>query len=76
MVRNIANMVPPYDKTKYAGVGAAVEYAILHLKEAVNVSLDNLKTYPFIKQALEKKTLALYGGYYDFVSGDFEAWTV
>ncbi|KAG1342783.1 L-aspartate oxidase [Cocos nucifera] len=61
MVRNIANMVPPYDMTKYTGVGAAVEYAVLHPKEAVNVSLDNLKTYPFVKQALEKKTLAVYG---------------
>ncbi|XP_016443674.1 carbonic anhydrase, chloroplastic-like [Nicotiana tabacum] len=32
MVRNIANMVPPYDKTKYSGVGAIIEYAILRLK--------------------------------------------
>ncbi|KAF9666400.1 hypothetical protein SADUNF_Sadunf16G0225500 [Salix dunnii] len=32
VVRNVANMVPPYDQTKYAGVGAAVEYAVLHLK--------------------------------------------
>ncbi|XP_008806899.2 carbonic anhydrase, chloroplastic-like isoform X3 [Phoenix dactylifera] len=31
-VRNIASMVPPYDPTKYAGVGAAIEYAVLHLK--------------------------------------------
>ncbi|GAB4846748.1 hypothetical protein Ancab_025756 [Ancistrocladus abbreviatus] len=31
-VRNIANMVPPYDKTRYSGVGAAIEYAVLHLK--------------------------------------------
>uniref|UniRef100_A0A6N2M6N2 Carbonic anhydrase n=1 Tax=Salix viminalis TaxID=40686 RepID=A0A6N2M6N2_SALVM len=32
VVRNVANMVPPFDKTKYSGVGAAVEYAVLHLK--------------------------------------------
>ncbi|KAB2031928.1 hypothetical protein ES319_D05G337400v1 [Gossypium barbadense] len=32
MVRNIASMVPPYDKNKYCGVGAAIEYAVLHLK--------------------------------------------
>ncbi|KAE8686581.1 Carbonic anhydrase [Hibiscus syriacus] len=32
MVRNIANMVPPYDKKKHSGVGAAIEYAVLHLK--------------------------------------------
>lgn len=32
VVRNIANMVPPFDQTKYSGVGAAIEYAVLHLK--------------------------------------------
>ncbi|KAH0466492.1 hypothetical protein IEQ34_003730 [Dendrobium chrysotoxum] len=31
-IRNIANMVPPYDKTKYSGIGAAVEYPVVHLK--------------------------------------------
>ncbi|KAM3703869.1 hypothetical protein ACB094_04G133800 [Castanea mollissima] len=28
MVRNIANMVPAFDKLKYSGVGAAIEYAV------------------------------------------------
>ncbi|XP_002524642.2 carbonic anhydrase 2 isoform X2 [Ricinus communis] len=138
VVRNVANMVPPYDQTKYAGVGAAVEYAVLHLKveyivvighsccggikglmsfpydgnkstdfiedwvavglpakskviaergsvpfpdqctycekEAVNVSLANLLTYPFVRDALASKTLGLKGAYYDFVSGKFELW--
>ncbi|MBA0586262.1 hypothetical protein Gorai_017010, partial [Gossypium raimondii] len=32
IVRNIASMVPPYDKKKYSGAGAAIEYAVLHLK--------------------------------------------
>nr|CAD1823946.1 unnamed protein product [Ananas comosus var. bracteatus] len=139
-VRNIANMVPPYDQTKYAGVGAAIEYAVIQLKvenitvighsrcggikglmsitddnststdfiedwvkictpardkvkkeyaslpfadqctkcekEAVNVSLENLKTYPFVKEGLEKKTLKLIGGHYDFVKGNFETWEI
>lgn len=138
VVRNIANMVPAYDQTKYCGVGAAIEYAVLHLKvenivvighsncggikglmsfpdngptstdfiedwvkiclpakskvvaehgsapfpeqcyqcekEAVNVSLGNLLTYPFVRDGLRKKTLALKGGYYDFVKGAFELW--
>ncbi|KAG9449959.1 hypothetical protein H6P81_009924 [Aristolochia fimbriata] len=138
MVRNIANMVPAYDETRYSGVGAAIEYAVLHLKvenilvighsccggikglmsipddgatstafiedwvkiclparnkvkaecsnlafpdqcttcekEAVNVSLSNLLTYPFVRDGLNKKTLAVQGGYYDFVSGSFEVW--
>lgn len=137
VVRNIASMVPAYDKVRYSGVGAAIEYAVLHLKvenilvighsacggikglmslpddgatstdfiedwvkiclpaknkvkaecsgdfgelcsacekEAVNVSLGNLLTYPFVRDGLVKKTLALKGGYYDFVKGSFELW--
>ncbi|KAJ6298579.1 hypothetical protein OIU76_019684 [Salix suchowensis] len=138
VVRNVANMVPPFDKTKYSGVGAAVEYAVLHLKveyivvighsacggikglmsfpydgttstdfiedwvkvcypartkilaahanspfpdlctecekEAVNVSLGHLLTYPFVRDGLVNKTLGLKGGYYDFVKGSFELW--
>ena len=138
IVRNIANMVPAYDQVRYSGAGAAIEYAVLHLKvenivvighsccggikglmslpddgstatefiedwvkiclpakakvkaefgssslpeqcgycekEAVNVSLGNLLTYPFVREGLVKKTLALKGGYYDFVKGTFELW--
>uniref|UniRef100_I1N5Q2 Carbonic anhydrase n=1 Tax=Glycine max TaxID=3847 RepID=I1N5Q2_SOYBN len=138
VVRNVANIVPPYDQSKYAGTGAAVEYAVLHLKvseivvighsacggikgllsfpydgtystdfieewvkiglpakakvktqhgdapfaelcshcekEAVNVSLGNLLTYPFVRDGLVNKTLSLKGGYYDFVKGSFELW--
>ncbi|EEF37015.1 carbonic anhydrase 2 isoform X2 [Ricinus communis] len=138
VVRNIASMVPPYDQTKYSGMGAAIEYAVLHLKvenivvighsccggikglmsipddgttasdfienwvkicssaksrvktecnslsfeeqchncekEAVNVSLGNLLTYPFVVEGVTKKTLALKGAHYDFVKGAFELW--
>lgn len=138
VVRNIANMVPPYDQTKHSGVGAAIEYAVVHLhvenilvighshcggikglmniphdgstnshfienwvkicssaktktieecgdsdfaqqcskceREAVNVSLQNLLTYEFVKDAVVKKTLQLRGGHYDFVEGSFQLW--
>ncbi|QHO03154.1 carbonic anhydrase 2 isoform X1 [Arachis hypogaea] len=138
VVRNIANMVPPYEKTKYAGTGAAIEYAVLHLKvenivvighsccggikglmsipddgttasdfieqwvqicnparskvkggagdssfsdqcancekATVNVSLGNLLTYPFVREAVVSKKLALKGAHYDFVKGSFELW--
>ncbi|OMO69643.1 Carbonic anhydrase [Corchorus olitorius] len=140
VVRNVANMVPPFDQQKYAGFGSAVEYAVLHLKvseivvighsacggikglmtfpfegpnstdfiedwvkiglpakkktitenqgeplgvqcsfcekEAVNVSLGNLLTYPFVRDGLVNKTLSLKGGYYDFVKGSFELWSL
>ncbi|MED6191775.1 hypothetical protein PIB30_003578 [Stylosanthes scabra] len=138
VVRNVANMVPPYDQTKYAGAGSAIEYAVNFLKvseivvighsacggikgllsfnfdepntthfieewvkigipakakvtsqygdapfaeqcfhcekEAVNVSLGNLLTYPFVREGLVNNTLKLKGGYYDFVKGSFELW--
>nr|CAB3473700.1 unnamed protein product [Digitaria exilis]CAB3473701.1 unnamed protein product [Digitaria exilis] len=137
-VRNIAAMVPPYDKNRYTGIGSAIEYAVCALKvqvivvighskcggikallslkdgaadsfhfvedwvrigfpakkkvqtehaarhvddqcdilekEAVNVSLSNLLTYPWVKEGVEKGTLKLVGGHYDFVIGKFLAW--
>ncbi|XP_073020109.1 carbonic anhydrase 2-like [Primulina eburnea] len=140
VVRNIANMVPPFDKTKYSGMGAAIEYAVVHLKvenilvighsccggikglmsipddgttqsdfieewvaickhakskvkteckdldvteqctqlekEAVNVSLANLLTYPYVNEGVVKKTLSLKGAHYDFVKGSFESWNL
>lgn len=139
VVRNIANMVPPYEKSEYPGTSAAVEYAVLHLKveniivmghsccggikalmsmpddgttqtafiedwikialeakskvkkshgdlafdqqctacekEAVNVSLMNLLTFPFVREGVLKGTLALHGGYYNFVDGSFSRWS-
>uniref|UniRef100_A0A2N9IXK8 Carbonic anhydrase n=1 Tax=Fagus sylvatica TaxID=28930 RepID=A0A2N9IXK8_FAGSY len=43
-------------------------------KEAVNLSLINLQTYPYVKMGLANKRLRLLGGYYDFVNGTFELW--
>ncbi|THU59419.1 hypothetical protein C4D60_Mb07t01960 [Musa balbisiana] len=127
-------------KTRYSGAGAAVEYAVVHLKveyivvighsrcggikglmsmkedgttssdfieewvkiclpamekvkaehsalpftdqctqcekEAVNISLENLKTYPFVTEGVEKNTLKLIGAHYDFVGGSFGTWEI
>jgi carbonic anhydrase len=38
------------------------------------MSLENLKSYPFVKEALEKGTIKLLGAYYDFIDGKFETW--
>ena len=43
-------------------------------QEAVNISLRNLKSYPFVKDRLNKGTLNLIGARYDFVHGSFETW--
>lgn len=42
----------------------------------VEVSLGNLLTYPFVREAVVKKTLALKGAHYDFVKGAFELWDI
>ncbi|CAO2179051.1 unnamed protein product [Urochloa humidicola] len=42
--------------------------------EAVNLSLRNLATYPFVKDKLVKGTLKLIGARYDFVHGSFQTW--
>jgi hypothetical protein len=44
------------------------------LQEAVNMSLENLKSYPFVKEALEKGTIKLLGAHYDFIHGKSETW--
>lgn len=47
---------------------------VIEMQEAVNVSLGNLLTYPFVRDGLVKKTLALKGAHYDFVRGTFDLW--
>lgn len=43
-------------------------------KEAVNVSLINLLTYPYVRSRVANGTLKLMGGHYDFVQGKLEVW--
>jgi len=44
------------------------------VQEAVNLSLRNLKTYPFVKDKLANGSLKLIGARYDFVHGSFQTW--
>src|SRR5215470_14411642 len=128
VVRNVANLVPPYSPDGlYHGVSAALEYgvAVLRVKHLVVLgharcggiqafasnaptgdfigkwisllapaaasvqsereeadyltrleqaslkrSLDNLKTFPFIRAAQERNGLALFGAYFDVATGE------
>ncbi|XP_023537826.1 beta carbonic anhydrase 5, chloroplastic-like isoform X2 [Cucurbita pepo subsp. pepo] len=45
-------------------------------KESINLSLKNLMTYPWIEERLKQESLAVHGGYYDFLSCTFEKWTL
>ena len=138
VVRNVANLVPPYETTgKYHGVSAALEFAVLNLRvkhilvlghsncggigasldhgaarqtealfithwmsiidegrdrvqrdwagrsfaemrtelerEAVRISIDNLRTFPFIQQMEAKGRLQLHGARFDIASGTLHA---
>src|SRR5436190_6443479 len=128
VVRNVANLVPPYSPDGlYHGVSAALEYgiAVLRVKHLVVLgharcggiqafasnaptgdfigkwisllapaaasvqserengdylkrleqaslkrSLDNLKTFPFVRAASERNALALFGAYFDVATGE------
>jgi len=134
VVRNVANVVPPFvDDGKTHGTSAAIEFSVKHLqvphivvmghsrcggiralmegrhsaethgfidpwmnvmvpardrvmrtnpdvdldkqcslceREAVGVSLENLVTFPFVKQAVEAGRLKLNGWYFDFDQGE------
>eukprot|EP00899_Mesostigma_viride_P027982 jgi/Mesvir1/8369/Mv12620-RA.1 len=43
-------------------------------KESINVSLANLLTFPFIKQAVNSNQLFLHGMYYDLSEGTLHRW--
>jgi carbonic anhydrase len=132
VVRNVANLVPPYSPDgTYHGVSSALEYAVevlgvqhivvlgharcggvrafaddtasgdflgkwmsmlapvaaaiepreeapdsylTRLEQAsMLASLENLRTFPFIRSRCERGTLALHGAYFDVASGELSA---
>ncbi|XP_048541970.1 carbonic anhydrase, chloroplastic-like [Triticum urartu] len=58
---------------EYSGKPPEQQCAFLE-KAVVDVSLDNLRTYPFVKDGVDNGTVKLVGGHYDFVSGKFDTW--
>ena len=45
-------------------------------QEAVNHSLWNCLSFPFVRDKVESGELSLHGAYYDFVNGSFERWNL
>ena len=79
--RNIANLVPAYhpdgahilrpgfDRLP-AGDDAARKQALE--KEAILVSLENLMSFPFVKDAVDEETLSLHGVWNEIGKGEIE----
>lgn len=61
---------PGYERAKELGDDETVVRAME--KETVAVSLDNLPTFPFVKEALDSGALALHGLWIDIASGEMQ----
>ncbi|MFN3454175.1 MAG: carbonic anhydrase [Pseudobdellovibrio sp.] len=132
VVRNVANLVPPYESSMgFHGISSAIEFAVVNLKvenivvlghrqcggirslfqpdnvkvggfvhqwmtiakeaklkvlgkgyedldvlcrecekESIVVSLQNLKTFDFIREAIEQRDMQLFGVYFDLEKGE------
>jgi carbonic anhydrase len=138
IVRNVANLVPPFEPLgDYHGTSAALEFAITSLgvanvvvlgharcggvhgfiqgqglppagsfigkwisllkpawgeiiqsgarldaagrqraleQASIRYSLDNLRTFPFVKERVDAGSLALHGGFFDIATGELESY--
>lgn len=61
---------PGFEKVKHIADEEVSKKALE--KEAILISLDNLKTFPFIKEAIAKQILTLHGLWTDIGNGDLE----
>ncbi|XP_050222809.1 carbonic anhydrase 2-like [Mercurialis annua] len=45
-------------------------------EKAINLSLVNIQSYPYVRAGMGNNNLTLRGGYYDFVHGSLQLWEV
>jgi carbonic anhydrase len=62
---------PGYDRVVAAGVDEAQQIKELE-KQSVLISLENLMTFPFVRERVESEELALHGVSIDIRSGELE----
>ncbi|KAH6557964.1 hypothetical protein KP509_1Z083900 [Ceratopteris richardii] len=52
------------------------EQCTLCEKECVNLSVHNVLTYPFVKEAVATKKISVHAGYYDMRKCSFDRWSL
>lgn len=72
----IAKPATKSTKSKCSGDCSFEDQWACCVKEAVNVSLWNCMSYPFVKEGVQQEKLALHGAFFDFVNGAFERWSL
>ena len=65
--RTKVNMIMP--NAKFEDKCACLE------QEAINTSLSNLLSFPFIKDKVTEGSLSIHGWYYDFVNMKLKTWS-
>ncbi|KAM6569952.1 hypothetical protein CsatB_017937 [Cannabis sativa] len=70
---NIAQIVKNKVKAEYSNLSPEEQRKIC-TEEAVNLSLKNLNSYPFVLKRVEEKKITLRGGYYHFGDGSLKLW--
>jgi len=61
---------PVTGKKKPVSIGQLTDFAYLVERRSVLNSIENLKTYPWIKERIEASELTLHGWWFDLESGD------
>ena len=64
---------PGYQRVAARVTGEAAQKAELE-REAVLVSLENLRTFPFVTDAVRAGMLTLHGTWFDIGTGELHAW--
>ncbi|HET8727836.1 MAG TPA: carbonic anhydrase [Alphaproteobacteria bacterium] len=63
---------PARERALASAGGRAEEAQHLCEKEGIKISLDNLMTFPWVRQRVEEGALTLHGLYYDIDRGDLQ----
>ena len=69
--------VPARERTRrYLSEASFEEQCAYCEKESINVSLSNLMSFPWIRELVNRRELALHGFLYDIKGGSMSTWSL